>query len=229
MKKTRRARQQIHPWFRGTPFVRRQPFQTFVQYSKTHEIIQTHLNALLSHPKRSSALEIGPGANPILSRFGFKEPHYIEQSKALAHQLTEKNPTAHVLVGDIRNPDVRPKKPVELIVLNELLTHIEPRRRLQVMKKLAAYTTAFFIIDRPQPKLADFRQWHHLETRFMARLQTKLGEKKQPPRKKSASELAQEHTRLVAFEPLVEYLTQEGFNVQSHTYGAYRILTAKKA
>lgn len=211
-------------WYDGTHYRRGQPFETFLNssHAPTDERrmhVVTSLIHQLVNPTKSSALEIGPGKKPVLSGIGFAKTVFLEQSPVILRRLLrqKENRAAHGIVGDVRALPFHGK--FGIVVMNEVLTHIQPIRRLEVIEQLSKRADSLLIIDRPQISIND------LVLQYLKKGQ-------EPP---SSTNLHRAHITMVDFSILEKFLHRIGWDVQqiqtqpqNWEMWDYRILIAKK-
>lgn len=162
-------------WYNRTHYVHGQPFPTFLKGRQGPNLenvafLAKRVRELVGDPSRCTALEIGPGDMPFLPILPFKKMVFLDQS----HEILKKLPTTRLLypndyfpknatlekkvdektrrvVGDIRRLPFNAR--FDVIIVNEVLTHIRPRERLEVVRALTEHTDAFVILDRGQLSL----------------------------------------------------------------------------
>jgi len=218
-------------WFNGERFREMQPFQTFARTRKGSGALRVRLKKLVGNPAEHSALEIGPGDAPLIHSLGFRHATFLEASPALARQLEEKLQRGRgvfsVLVGDVREHE--PQESYGVIVLLELLTHLRPSERLQVVRKLAGATDRLMIVDRPRGSVDELAKKILRELKHQ---NPEDPEQEIPATPQNARRLAEEKLlEQVDFDPIREHLRSEGFTITKtrHEHGAtYFVLTASR-
>ena len=124
---------------------------------------------------------------------------------------------ASIVVGDVRALPFKPSAKFDLVVLNEVLTHVRPQERTKVIEQIAKKANSILILDRPQISLKELR---------------KIREKPYYYHELSMAELRSFQATLVFFPRIIKILEHNGFEVQTKTYGdgmdSYTILRAKK-
>jgi len=99
---------------------------------------EKHVNEFLRDNPGASALEVGAGPFPLIQKF--KKRTFVD-----LHEKLMKHLDGAKIVGDIREIEL-PKH--DLVVLSEVLTHVEPERREEIVKKLAnAANKQLIIVD----------------------------------------------------------------------------------
>lgn len=163
------------------------------------------INLLVPDPQEASALEIGPGTSPILPYFPFRETYFLEQSAEITRTLAEQEKKrrtktrSHFIVGDILKLPFSKTKRFDLVVMNEVLTHVRSSKRVGVVKKVASMSNALLIVERPQGSYAQFLKQLYPEM-FGQRTKTQL------------KDIYSTYTRI---QPLVKMLKDVGWVVKT--------------
>ncbi|MDP2666052.1 MAG: class I SAM-dependent methyltransferase [Candidatus Diapherotrites archaeon] len=211
-------------WYRGDYYRKGQPFQTLLADPLTWSPLATksmvkqvmdYFQIHLPNPKNATALEIGPGTIPIASLFPFKRIVYLDQSLAILKKLPKRvlphfERKKHVsfteldqgrsrrVVGDVRHLPIQGH--FDFVIMNEVLTHVQPARRLKTIQDLASKTHSFLIIDRLQKPLGIIRNF------FTTSDQLTHAQRRQA-RKIQAT--------FVRFKPIMDYLTKNGWIIHT--------------
>jgi SAM-dependent methyltransferase len=187
---------------------------------KNLDILKKEIQKLVPNSSRATALEIGPGLAPVLSYFPFRETYYLEQSPAIARQLLKQNLSqkktksiSHFMVGDIQRLPFSKSTRFDLVVMNEVLTHVPPGKRVQVLKKIASCASHLLLVERPRPAYR----------KFLDSLYPEMRQKRTPAQLKGI------YSAYTHFPPLVSMLSSQGWKVRTRrvVYGeTYCILSA---
>lgn len=162
---TNLKRKHATAWYNGSHYKTNQPFATFLTCHG--EMIQQNLNRILEKIQtlvplieESTALEIGPGLAPVITYLPFQESYLVEQSNGIVETLSKRNKrkNIHFVVGDISHLPPSIPTPVDIIVMNEVLTHVRPKQRINIVKKLAAMSQSLVIVERPRVPYEKFLQ-----------------------------------------------------------------------
>lgn len=215
-------------WFDGTHYTKTQPFATFLTcrgkiVPKSLNLLQKEIRKLIQNPSHATALEIGPGLAPVLSYFPFREAYYLEQSPAIAKQLLKENLTkkkntktiSHFIVGDVQRLPFSKQTRFDLVVMNEILTHVQPAKRVKVLKHVISYSNSLLLVERPQPTYAKFLHSLYPEMRT----------------NHSSAELRAIYSAYTQFDPILTMLKKEGWKISTTKVSAgetYLILSAKR-
>lgn len=215
-------------WFDGTHYTKTQPFATFLTcrgkiVPNSLNLLKKEICTLIKKPSRSTALEIGPGLAPILSYFPFREAYYLEQSPAIAKQLLKEHvgkkkntkTTSHFIVGDVQRLPFSKQTRFDLVVMNEILTHVPPAKRAKVLKHVISYANALLLVERPQPTYQKFL--HSLYPKMRAQ--------------HTPGELRAIYSAYTKFDPILTMLKKEGWTISTTKVSAgetYLILSAKR-
>lgn len=213
-------------WYSGAHYEYGQYYSTFIQSggqprTENIQLLDARMKQLVPTPQTTVALEIGPGNFPFIERFPFKQKVYVEQSERIAQKLqmasgireysAEKSP---VVRATIRELPFAPGRRFGVVVLNEVLTHVDSAERLKVIKQIASHTNSILLVDRPYPA-AGSPLWP-----------VSPGEISTFARKEEVTKRT-----YVQMEPIVEYLRSNGWDVQIERIyrGAhYAILSARR-
>lgn len=215
-------------WFDGTHYTKTQPFATFLTcrgkiVPNSLNLLKKEIRKLIKQPAHATALEIGPGLAPVLSYFPFREAYYLEQSPAIANQLAKQNlvkkkntkTISHFIVGDVQRLPFSKQTRFDLVVMNEILTHVQPAKRVKVLKHVISYSNALLLVERPQPTY----------TKFLHSLYPEMRTQQSP------AELRAIYSAYTPFNSLLRMLKSEGWNVSTQNVTAgenYCILSAKR-
>ncbi|MDZ4256991.1 MAG: class I SAM-dependent methyltransferase, partial [archaeon] len=102
------------------------------------------------------------------------------------------------VVGDVRHLPIQGH--FDFVIMNEVLTHVQPARRLKTIQDLASKTHSFLIIDRLQKPLGIIRNF------FTTSDQLTHAQRRQA-RKIQAT--------FVRFKPIMDYLTKNGWIIHT--------------
>ncbi len=224
-KKTSSLEKKRNAWYDGTHYQHTQPFATFLTcrgkiVQKSLSILKKEINTLIPTPSRATALEIGPGLAPVLPFFPFRETYYLEQSPTIAQKLAKQNllkktkTISHFIVGDIQKLPFSNHTRFDLVVMNEVLTHVPPAQRVRVLKKIASLSLAILLVERPQPTY----------TKFLHSLYPEMRQSRTPVQLRGI------YSAYTRFQPLISMLRKEGWRVstQKVVFGeTYLILSAR--
>lgn len=149
-------------WFGHTKnfYKKGQPFLTLMRKANFMQkaMIEKKIHDIVPDCTKRTALEIGPGMEPLIPSFGFKKTVFLDLSEAVAKKLKKKLPNSKVLTGDLRKLPYEITKTKErfgTIVINEVLTHLSPLERIKAIQNIANLTDSIMIIDRTQQSLAE--------------------------------------------------------------------------
>src|SRR3989344_2268862 len=100
--------------------------------------------------KNVTAVEVGAGNAPLANQFGFKRVVFVDSSPALLKQLQASmgraGPGMEFVQADVRNLDVRVDGN-NLLILDEVFTHLRPQERGPALERLAARFNRLLLID----------------------------------------------------------------------------------
>lgn len=251
-------------WYSNRIYEHDQPFGTLVRSSPRQIIflLSQKMSALIPHPERATALEIGPGKIPILNVLPFRKMYFMERSEALANYVNNQSiqwvpdattqraytlpvlPSVRekmtVLRGDLNHLPFSSKAQVDLVVLNEVLTHISPSKRSEVVRELALRSKGMIIVDRPQEYFGDVLK--KLDASERARLNELKGKRSKQAKmdrdgikkmlNRSAYLTRDMQQSYVRMRPIVQLLIRMGWKVHPELIDGeletYMIITAKK-
>lgn len=168
-------------WFNGKLYEKGQPFPTFINSDYANFIfLKKEIKKFLVNPQKMTALEIGPGNLPITPFTEFKKMFFLEKSRKISEKLKrtriavkavkkkgsaeisfdfflpkEKTKKMHIITGDLSNLPFKKEKKFDFVLLEEVLTHIEPKNRINTIKKIMDLTDSIIIVDRKKPLLKE--------------------------------------------------------------------------
>ncbi|MDO8624667.1 MAG: class I SAM-dependent methyltransferase [Candidatus Diapherotrites archaeon] len=246
---TKKFLKRYRGWFGRGNYNGTQSFYTFSQPIANRRMIQEHIKSLVSDPKAAHALEIGPGTTPTLPLTGFRQIHFMDADPRILQQLrnapvkiTLKEPDAprnarttftrplfefanqraHFLVGDLRELPFSNKKPFDLIVVNEVLTHIRPIQRMRIISSLADRTKALVILDRTHIPIAEmlsrFKEAARVNRRWadiVPKQAAKWREIADAQERLTTHDARQEQQRRIRFDLLARTLARKGWMVET--------------
>ncbi|MDO8626846.1 MAG: class I SAM-dependent methyltransferase [Candidatus Diapherotrites archaeon] len=178
-KRKRERVERLHSWYSGEHYIERVPFRTFVKEGEFHvDVLENELKKLVTNPENCTALEIGPGQNPVIPRLPFKRMVFLDRSFNLVKYLPgtkvpvqipgERYPEALPLdfvagkrakyvVGDARKlPFGKTKFDVAMVA--EVFTHVRPEERITALNEIMQRCNAFVLVDRPTQSLPELRK-----------------------------------------------------------------------
>ena len=118
-----------------------------------HEVVP-RFREFIRNPENMTALEIGPGVNPLANRLPFKSVTYLEgdsERSGLRGQKArirrgESPEKPRFVVGLMQRPPFN--NVFGVCIVNEVFTHIRPKRRIAALRKAMKISNNIFIIDR---------------------------------------------------------------------------------
>jgi len=231
-------------WYSRKLYWRGQPFITFMRTAghRETELMHEKINELVPEPAKTTALEIGPGTNPLLSEFPFRERIFMDISMAIARNL-KTGRGAQVIVGDIRKiPFAKRKENFGVTVINEVLTHIKPSERARTVAEIAGVSDALLIIDREQVSINELANRERRNTKeklnILAGTDTRSATRTRKEIKENLGSkltnqaLRIEQARLINFKPIEIILRKQGWQIQKQHIKTgdttYTVLSAKR-
>ncbi|MEK6971117.1 MAG: class I SAM-dependent methyltransferase [archaeon] len=217
-----------HSWYDGSHYTKTQPFGTFLMcrgkiVKENMDILTKEIRTLVPFPSRATALEIGPGSAPVIAHLPFRESYYLERSPAIAHQLAKESigkkknakTIAHFIVGDVQRLPFSKQARFDLVVMNEVLTHIPPGKRAKVLAHMASRANALLLVERPRPTYV----------KFLGSLYPEMRQERTP------AQLREIYSAYTRIPPLSFMLSTKGWKVHARrvVYGeTYCVLTAHR-
>lgn len=78
-------------WYTGGHYKTGQNFSTFLRNSPLNiDKVAQEVKKLVGTPSQTTALEVGPGAHPLIAGLGFKRTYFMDQSKVVASSLKDR-------------------------------------------------------------------------------------------------------------------------------------------
>jgi hypothetical protein len=145
-------------WFKdvGKIYDKGQPYVTFAKTEVGRESIEKGLKSLVSGEKLGVAVEVGPGVNPFLNKVEADRKVFVDVSKTLLDKLRvgrqfdffSKTFFVQGKVQSVKGlPESLPVKKSDLIIMNEVLSHVHPDAREGVLRDLAGKSNKILITD----------------------------------------------------------------------------------
>ncbi len=234
-------------WYTGAHYKQKQPFKTYLLgWRGTPDptkvsFIASEIRGLVPNPQKATALEIGPGEIPVSALVPFRRLYFMDRSPAIVKGLAKtKLPVpdtppgqsrvgynevgfrklvgkrARLVVGDIQNLPFG--NVFDIVVMNEVLTHLRPRERLKALRVIADHAKSILLIERPQRPLRQMREEarkiHEQNLRHIDEnnkgaeiLTSKIKDNM------STAQRRKEQATFVNFPPLIRFLRQNGWKV----------------
>lgn len=122
-----------------------QPFQTF---ASGHEpgFLERKLEGVVGNPQEKTALEVGPGASPVIAKLPFQKRYYLDVSAMILRQLREKTGEKNLVLGDVKHIPFKAGRNFHVVVANEVLTHVPAEKRVEVAIELAKQAGEHLVI-----------------------------------------------------------------------------------
>lgn len=146
-----------HPWFNPMQHyeTRGQTYHTFA--TKAPHEIQKAIRSIVEKPEKVFAVEFGPGTDPLIDKFPFERRLFVDSSNRilamLKHSMTAKREA--VQSSEMMQEDIRQVRRIKnragkfgLAIANEVLTHIPPKQRINVITGLADNSERIVLTDR---------------------------------------------------------------------------------
>jgi len=137
-------------WFNGAYYRHGQPWTTFAKDTSNREKLKIHLMSMVDEPKKRTALEIGAADSAVVTMLPFKKVFLMDRSHTLTKESKSLGTTVNAVAvtGDIRRLPFKKDTKFEVIVVNEVLTHLRPTVRIDAVRELTKHCNSMLLVDR---------------------------------------------------------------------------------